>query len=114
MNHYTKKAIEFYNRGIKEYNEGLKERDTIKTRKGCEEIFHALVELSDGIITEHGYPRPEDHTTRAEVLENFGMDTTYNWIKERLHNEGYYSGIIKEKYLEKAIKAVDTEIKKRI
>ncbi|MFQ6056578.1 MAG: hypothetical protein ACE5J3_11415 [Methanosarcinales archaeon] len=114
MNPYTKKAIEFYNRGIKEYKEGLKERDTIKTRKGCEEIFHALVELSDGILTEHGYPRPEDHTLRMELLKKFGMHRKYGWIKEYLHNNCYYSGIIREILLEEAIEAVDTEIKKRI
>jgi len=42
------------------------------------------------------------------------MDTTYNWIKEYLHNNCYYSGIIREILLEEAIEAVDTEIKKRI
>lgn len=51
QNEYLKKAVEFFERGKVEYEEGLKENDTIKVREGCEKVFHAIVELSDGIIS---------------------------------------------------------------
>lgn len=114
MNNYFKNAEEFFNRGKKEYEEGLKKRDTIKIREGCEKIFHAFVELSDGILTEQGYPIPEDHATRKELLLKFRMHKTYGWVKDTLHSECYYSGIIKKSLLDNAIESVDTEIKKRI
>ncbi|MFQ6073168.1 MAG: hypothetical protein ACE5KT_10785 [Methanosarcinales archaeon] len=113
-NNYFKKAEDFFNRGRKEYEEGFKERDMVKIREGCEKIFHSFVELSNGILREHGYPIPEDHIKGMELLENFGMDTTYGWIKEYLHNTCYYSGIVRRGLLDKAIETVDTEIKKRM
>jgi len=115
MSHnYIKNAVEFFERGKREYEEGLRERDLIKVRKGCEEIFHSLVELSDGILKENGYSIPEDHMTRAELLRNFGMHKLYAWTKEYLHDACYYSGIVKEKLLKEAIEAINTEIRKRI
>ncbi|MFQ6072100.1 MAG: hypothetical protein ACE5KT_05285 [Methanosarcinales archaeon] len=113
MNDYTKKAIEFYNKGTREYEEGLKTKDTIKVREGCEKIFHAFVELSNGILIEHGYPIPKNHVIRSENLSALGLGATYDHVKERLHDTCYYDGIIREKYLVDAIKIVNTEIKKR-
>ncbi|HID27330.1 MAG: hypothetical protein ACE5KT_07605 [Methanosarcinales archaeon] len=113
QNRYLKKAVEFFERGKVEYEEGLKENDTIKVREGCEKVFHAIVELSDGIISEHGYPIPEDHATRAELLQQFGMHKLYYWIKGSLHDSCYYSGSIKKKLIEEAIESVNDEIKKR-
>jgi len=129
MNDYTKKAIEFYNKGIREYKEGLKEKETIKVREGCEKIFHAFVELSNGILIEQhrplacplgvgaradaGYPIPKNHVIRSENLSALGLGATYDHVKERLHDTCYYDGIIREKYLEDAIEIVNTEIKKR-
>ncbi|MFQ6057035.1 MAG: hypothetical protein ACE5J3_13765 [Methanosarcinales archaeon] len=112
-NHYIKKAKEFFELGKKEYEDGIKNGEIIKIRQGCKKIWNALVELSDGIITENGYPIPEDHATRAEILQKFGMHRLYDWTKESLHNRCYYSGIIKEKLLEDAIASIEYEIKKR-
>ncbi|HID26906.1 MAG TPA: hypothetical protein EYP22_03570 [Methanosarcinales archaeon] len=112
-NNYFKKAEDFFNRGRKEYEEGFKERDMVKIREGCEKIFHSFVELSNAIFKDHGIPIPEDHVTRSELLQQFKMHMTYDFAKERLHNTCYYSGIIKKNYLDIAIDAVETEIKKR-
>lgn len=63
------KAEEFFKRGKAEYEEGLKEKDTIKIQQGCEKVFHALVELSNAVLEEHGIEIPEDHDIRAERLQ---------------------------------------------
>ncbi|MFQ6055354.1 MAG: hypothetical protein ACE5J3_05155 [Methanosarcinales archaeon] len=109
-NDYFRKAVEFLERGKKEYEDGLKERDTIKIREGCKKVFHALVELSNGILSEHGIQLPENHKDRSKVLDTFGLDTTYDWIKERLHDTCYYGEVIDPKWLKKAIDTVEEEI----
>ncbi|MFQ6072089.1 MAG: hypothetical protein ACE5KT_05230 [Methanosarcinales archaeon] len=113
-NNYFKNAKEFFNRGKKEYEDGFKEGDMVKIREGCEKIFHSFVELSDGILAEHGYLIPEDHVTRKELLMHFALHRIYEWLKGTLHSECYYSGIIRKKLLDDAIEVVDTEIKKRM
>ncbi|MFQ6055819.1 MAG: hypothetical protein ACE5J3_07555, partial [Methanosarcinales archaeon] len=60
-NDYFRKAVEFFDRGRKEYVDGLRERDTLKVREGCEKIFHSFVELSNGILSEHGIQIPKNH-----------------------------------------------------
>ncbi|MFQ6054685.1 MAG: hypothetical protein ACE5KT_08620 [Methanosarcinales archaeon] len=114
MNNYFKKAIEFYDYGIKEYNTGLKERNDIKIREGCEKIFHSFVELSNGIISEHGYQIPKNHVMRSEILSSLGLGTLYDHVMKRLHDTCYYDGIIRKKYIEDAIEVVENEIKKRM
>jgi len=114
MNDYIKKAREFYLRGKLEYEEGLEEKDTVKVRKGCEEIFHSFVELSNGILSEHGIQIPKNHKERAKGLDTFGLGITYDSVKERLHDTCYYNGIVDKTYLDISIKIVDSEIKKRI
>ncbi|MFQ6073065.1 MAG: hypothetical protein ACE5KT_10255 [Methanosarcinales archaeon] len=114
MNKYLKKAEEFFLRGKVEYEEGLQENDVIKVREGCEKIFHALVELTNGVLVEHGVPIPEDHATRVENLVDYnGLNRLYGWTKDTLHSTCYYSGIIKQKQLTDAINAIEAEIKKR-
>jgi len=44
------------------YEDGFKEEKLIKIREGCEKIFHSLIELSNGIIAEHGMPLPKNQT----------------------------------------------------
>ena len=61
-NEYFKKAKEFFTRSKEEYEDGFKEEKLIKIREGCEKIFHSLIELSNGIIAEHGMPLPKNQT----------------------------------------------------
>ncbi|MFQ6073306.1 MAG: hypothetical protein ACE5KT_11510 [Methanosarcinales archaeon] len=113
-NDYFRKVIEFFDRGRKEYEDGLRERDTLKVREGCEKIFHSFVELSNGILSEHGIQIPKNHIERSKRLDTIGLGSTYDWIKERLHNICYYEGVIEVDWLKSAIDSVKAEIERRV
>ncbi|MFQ6056223.1 MAG: hypothetical protein ACE5J3_09630 [Methanosarcinales archaeon] len=109
---YIEKAKEFFERGKREYEEGLKERDAIKVREGCEKIFHSFVEISNGILSEHGIQIPKDHIERSQKLDTLGLGTTYDSVKERLHDTCYYGEIIKPDWLKHAIDSIREEIER--
>jgi len=113
-NEYLKRAEDFFEAGKKEYEYGLKNGDTLKIREGCEKVFHALVELSNAILSEHGIPKPKSHVERAEKLQQFGLDQLYDWTKERLHDTCYYEGLVRTSLLKPAIDSIEQEIKRRM
>lgn len=91
------KARELVEEGEFDYQRALDMEDEFEPRKlsaqACEAVFHALVELTDIVLTEKGRTPPESHLERREALVDIGRNDLVNLYEEamiRLHDEGYY------------------------
>jgi len=92
---HLKSAEEFYALGIKEYEEGHRKGDLTRMREGCEKIFHAYVEAIAALVQKRGFPEPDSHGERWEILDKLGRrklveigDSAFLY----LHQYGYYGG----------------------
>ena len=91
-------AEEFYALGTKEYEEGHLKGDLTRMREGCEKVFHAYVEAAAALIQKRGFPEPDSHGERWEILDKLGRrrmieigDSAFLY----LHQYGYYGGKIR-------------------
>ncbi len=91
------KARELFEEGEFDYQRALDMEGEFKPRKtssqACEAVFHALVELTDIVLTRQGGAPPKNHLKRMEALEAAGRTSLlslYVFAKELLHDEGYY------------------------
>jgi len=86
-------AEEFYALGTKEYEKGRRKGDLTRMREGCEKIFHAYVEATATLVQKRGFPEPDSHGERWEILDKIGRrrlieigDSAFLY----LHQYGYY------------------------
>jgi len=110
---HLKSAEEFYALGAKEYEEGRRKGDLTSVREGCEKIFHAYVEATDALIQKSGFPEPDSHGARWEILDKIGQrrlieigDSAFLY----LHQYGYYVGKVRpevEKTMTDVKEAID-------
>jgi hypothetical protein len=105
---HLQSAEEFYDLGAKEYDEGRRKGDLTRMREGCEKIFHAYVEVTVALIQKCGFPEPESHGDRWEILDKMGRsalieigDSAFLY----LHQYGYYGGKMRPE-VEKTMKDV--------
>jgi len=116
---HLKSAEEFYALGAKEYEEGRRKGDLTRAREGCEKIFHAYVEAIAALIQKSGFPEPDSHGERWEILDKMGQrrmieigDSAFLY----LHQYGYYGGKIRpeaEKTMTDVKEAID-QVRKEI
>ena len=116
---HLQSAEEFYDLGAKEYNEGRRKGDLTRMREGCEKIFHAYVEATAALIQKRGFPEPESHGDRWEILDKMGRsalieigDSAFLY----LHQYGYYGEKMRpevEKTM-KDVKEVIDQVRKEI
>jgi len=116
---HLKSAEEFYALGTKEYEEGRREGDLTRVREGCEKIFHAYVEATAALILKSGFPEPDSHGDRWEILDKMGQrrlieigDSAFLY----LHQYGYYGGKMRpevEKTMTDVKEAID-QVRKEI
>ena len=78
-------------------------------REGCEKIFHAYVEATAALIQKRGFPEPDSHAERWEILDKIGRarlveigDSAFLY----LHQYGYYGGKMRPE-VEKTMKDVN-------
>jgi len=109
---HLKSAEEFYALGIKEYEEGCRTGDLTRMREGCEKIFHAYVEATAALVQKRGFPEPDSHGERWEILDKLGPkklveigDSAFLY----LHQYGYYGGKMRPE-VEKTMKDVKEAI----
>jgi hypothetical protein len=105
---HLKSAEEFYALGTKEYEEGHRKGDSTRMREGCEKIFHAYVEATAALVQKRGFPEPDSHGERWEILDKLGRrklveigDSAFLY----LHQYGYYGGKMRPE-IEKTMKDV--------
>jgi len=105
---HLRSAEEFYALGTKEYEEGRLKGDLTRMREGCEKVFHAYVEATAAIIQKRGFPEPDSHGERWEILDKIGRrrlieigDSAFLY----LHQYGYYGGKMRPE-VEKTMKDV--------
>lgn len=109
---HLQSAEEFYGFGTKEYEEGRLKGDLTRMREGCEKVFHAYVEATDALIQKRGFPEPDSHGERWEILNKAGQrrlieigDSAFLY----LHQYGYYGGKIRPE-VEKTMKDIKEAI----
>jgi len=109
---HPRSAEEFYALGTKEYEEGRLKWDLTRMREGCEKVFHAYVEATAALIQKQGFPEPDSHGERWEILDKIGRrrlieigDSTFLY----LHQYGYYGGKMRPE-VEKTMKDVKEAI----
>jgi len=92
---HFRSAEESYALGAKEYEEGSLKGDLTRMREGCEKVFHAYVEATAALIQKRGFPEPDSHGERWEILDKIGRkrlieigDSAFLY----LHQYGYYGG----------------------
>jgi len=112
-------AEEFYALGAKEYEEGRRKGDLTRVREGFEKVFHAYVEATAALIQKHGFPEPDSHGDRWEILDKMGQrrlieigDSAFLY----LHQYGYYGGKMRpevEKTMAEVKEAID-QVRKEI
>ena len=110
---HLRSAEEFYEAGLREYEEGRKTGNLMKMREGCEKFFHAYVEACAALIQKRGFPEPDDHRERFEILDKLGEKTLIevgDLAFLYLHRYGYYLGLIRPQ-VDEGIKRVDEAIK---
>jgi len=116
---HLKSAEEFYALGTKEYEEGHRKGDLTRMREGCEKIFHAYVEATAALVQKQGFPEPDSHGERWEILDKMGRrklieigDSAFLY----LHQYGYYGGKMRpevEKTMKDVKEAID-QVRKEI
>jgi len=109
---HLKSAEEFYALGSREYEEGRRKGDLTRMREGCEKIFHAYVEATAALVQKRGFPEPDSHGERWEILDKLGRrklvevgDSAFLY----LHQYGYYGGKMRPE-VEKTMKDVKEAI----
>ena len=109
---HLRSAEEFYALGTREYEEGRLKGDLTRMREGCEKVFHAYVEATAALIQKHGFPEPDSHGERWEILDKVGRrrlieigDSAFLY----LHQYGYYGGKMRPE-VEKTMKDVKEAI----
>jgi len=109
---HLKNAEEFYALGTKEYEEGHRKSDLTRMREGCEKIFHAYVEATAALVQKRGFPEPDSHGERWEILDKLGRrklveigDSAFLY----LHQYAYYGGKMRPE-VEKTMKDVKEAI----
>lgn len=109
---HLRSAEEFYTLGTKEYEEGSLKGDLTRMREGCEKVFHAYVEAAAALIQKRGFPEPDSHGERWEILDKIRRkrlieigDSAFLY----LHQYGYYGGKIRPE-IEKTMKDVGEAI----
>ena len=111
---HLKNAKEFCEVGTREYEEGRKTGALTKMREGCEKIFHAYVEACAALIQKSGFPEPESHGKRAEILYKLGERRLIDVGKDSLvilHKYAYYDSEILPEDTENSIKGVEETIR---
>jgi len=110
---HLRSAEEFYKMGTTEYEEGKRSGDLLRMMEGCEKVFHAYVEASSALIQKRGFPEPESHAERAEILYKLGEkkiieagDAAFLY----LHKYAYYDGRILPK-VDESMKGVEETLK---
>jgi len=105
---HLQSAEEFYALGAKEFEEGRLKGDLTRMREGCEKVFHAYVEAIAALIQKRGFPEPESHGERWEILDKMGRSVLIevgDSVFLYLHQYGYYGGKIRPE-VEKTLKAM--------
>ncbi len=109
---HLKRAEEFYALGFKEYEESRRKGDLTRMREGCEKIFHAYIEATAALVQKRGFPEPDSHGERWEILDKLGRrklveigDSAFLY----LHQYGYYGGKMRPE-VEKTMKDVKEAI----
>jgi len=105
---HLRSAEEFYTLGTKQYEEGRLKGDLTRMREGCEKVFHCYVEATAALIQKQGFPEPDSHGERWEILDKIGRrrlieigDSAFLY----LHQYGYYGGKMRRE-VEKTVKDV--------
>jgi hypothetical protein len=110
---HLESAQKFYEVGMREYEKGRKSGDLVRTREGCEKIFHAYIEASVALIHKCGLPEPESHTDRRDALYKLGerrLIEIGDAALLYLHKYGYYDWKIYPE-AEKSLKDVEEALR---
>ncbi|MFQ5874426.1 MAG: hypothetical protein ACE5JL_11585 [Dehalococcoidia bacterium] len=113
-----KKAIRLLEEGLQDYEAAQEAEEELSIRQrgsvACEKVFHALVELTDALISR----QVETHDDRVEALEEVGREDLadlYRIAKDALHTSGYYSqrlGPSQARTIQRVKQAMETELEK--
>ena len=108
-------------KAFQELAEGVKKGDPLKVRDSCEKGWLATVKAVDALLIKHGYEEARTHVDRrrklgelADKIAEVSRVGLYDRTEARrsiLHNDGFYSGILKPKETEEELKKVERLIK---
>lgn len=96
LTEHLEKSKELLAEGLEDFERADNADRELDVRRGAsrasETVFHALVVLVDGLLSEHG-TKAETHDDRLEKLEDLGRDDLvimYERAMNALHISGYY------------------------
>jgi len=108
-------AKEVLERAKEEYKRGKALKENLFIRNACDKAFLAVVQAVNDLVKEKTGVVPTDHRMRRDFLREMGREdlrAEYSDIMRDLHDDCFYSGIIIEKNIEKAVQKVEEFLKK--